>query len=49
VVDRTRPVCPYPQHAVYNGSGSTDEAANFRCRNPRGERHDRDDDDDRDD
>jgi feruloyl esterase len=29
---RSRPVCPYPQHAVYSGSGSTDEAANFVCR-----------------
>ncbi len=32
VVDRTRPLCPYPQIAVYNGSGSVDEAANFSCR-----------------
>ena len=30
-VDRTRPLCPYPQVAAYKGSGSTDEAANFRC------------------
>ena len=29
---RTRPLCPYPQEAVYKGSGSTDEAANFSCR-----------------
>jgi feruloyl esterase len=28
---RTRPLCPYPQAAVYQGSGSTDDAANFRC------------------
>lgn len=28
---RTRPLCPYPQVAVYSGSGSTDDAANFRC------------------
>ena len=34
-IDRTRPLCPYPQVAVYKGSGSTDEAANFSCRNPR--------------
>ena len=27
--DRTRPLCAYPQVAKYNGSGSTDEAANF--------------------
>jgi feruloyl esterase len=30
-VDRARPLCPYPQVAIYSGSGSTDEAANFRC------------------
>jgi feruloyl esterase len=30
-VDRTRPLCPYPQVAVYKGSGSLDEAANFAC------------------
>jgi feruloyl esterase len=32
VPDRTRPLCPYPQHAVYKGTGSTDDAANFECR-----------------
>ena len=31
-VDRTRPLCPYPQVAIYKGSGSTDEAANFSCK-----------------
>jgi feruloyl esterase len=31
-VDRTRPLCPYPQVAVYQGSGSIDEAASFSCR-----------------
>ena len=31
-VDRTRPLCPYPQVAVYKGSGSIDEAASFSCR-----------------
>ena len=25
-VDRTRPLCPYPQIAKYKGSGSVDEA-----------------------
>jgi hypothetical protein len=30
-VTRSRPLCPYPQTAVYNGSGSTDDAANFHC------------------
>jgi feruloyl esterase len=33
-VDRSRPLCPYPELAVYDGSGSTDEADNFVCRNP---------------
>ena len=32
VVDRTRPLCPYPQVAVYKGTGNTDDAANFVCR-----------------
>ena len=31
VVDRTRPLCPYPKVAAYKGTGSTDEAANFVC------------------
>jgi hypothetical protein len=30
-VVRSRPLCPYPQTAIYNGTGSTDDAANFRC------------------
>jgi feruloyl esterase len=30
-VDRTRPLCPYPQTARYKGTGSTDDAANFVC------------------
>ena len=30
-VDRTRPLCPYPQVAKYQGSGSVDEAVNFAC------------------
>ena len=30
-VDRTRPLCPYPQVAKYSGSGSIDEAASFSC------------------
>jgi feruloyl esterase len=28
---RTRPLCAYPKKAVYSGSGSTDDAANFSC------------------
>jgi len=30
-VDRTRPLCPYPQVAHYKGTGSIDEASNFTC------------------
>jgi hypothetical protein len=30
-VTRTRPLCPYPQTALYRGSGSTDDASNFFC------------------
>ncbi len=30
-VERTRPLCPYPQVARYSGTGSIDEAANFSC------------------
>ena len=33
-VDRTRPLCAYPQVARYTGSGSTDDAQNFVCRLP---------------
>ncbi len=28
---RSRPLCPYPQTAIYNGSGDTNVAANFHC------------------
>lgn len=28
---RTRPLCPYPKIARYKGSGSIEDAANFRC------------------
>jgi feruloyl esterase len=34
VVDRTRPLCPYPQVATYTGTGSIDDEANFVCRTP---------------
>jgi len=34
VVDRTRPICPYPETAVYKGSGSIDDAQNFKCQKP---------------
>jgi feruloyl esterase len=30
--DRTRPLCAYPQFAVYKGKGSIDDAASFECR-----------------
>ncbi len=33
-VVRTRPLCPYPQVARYNGTGSIDVAANFACSAP---------------
>lgn len=36
VADRTRPLCPSPQAARYQGKGSTDLAANFRCVRPYG-------------
>jgi feruloyl esterase len=31
-VDKTRPLCPYPQVAKYNGTGDTNVAANFSCK-----------------
>jgi feruloyl esterase len=31
VVDRARPLCPYPQVAIYRGSGDTNKAENFAC------------------
>ena len=33
-VDRSRPLCPYPQVARYKGTGSIDEAASFSCKLP---------------
>lgn len=42
---RTRPLCVYPKVAVYDGSGSTDDASNFKCRTPKhGHGHGRDHD-----
>jgi len=32
-VDKTRPLCPFPQVAKYNG-GNTNDASNFACANP---------------
>ena len=31
-IDRTRPLCPYPQIAQYKGSGNIDDAENFVCK-----------------
>jgi tannase/feruloyl esterase len=33
-VDRTRPLCPYPQVARYKGNGSIDDAMSFECAAP---------------
>lgn len=33
---RSRPLCAYPMVSAYKGSGSTDEAANFACKLPKG-------------
>ena len=30
-VVRTRPLCAYPQVARYSGTGSIDDAKNFKC------------------
>jgi feruloyl esterase len=34
VVNRSRPLCAFPSVAHYIGTGSTDEAKNFRCQAP---------------
>jgi feruloyl esterase len=34
IVDRLRPLCPYPKVATYSGSGDTNDAASFTCRDP---------------
>ena len=36
-LDRTRPLCAYPRVARYKGKGSIDQAANFRCVQPKSE------------
>jgi feruloyl esterase len=33
-VERTRPLCPFPQIARYDGAGSIDDGSNFVCRQP---------------
>jgi Tannase and feruloyl esterase len=35
VVDRTHPACPYPQAAIYKGTGDPYDAANFTCGIPK--------------
>ena len=32
IVDRSRPLCPYPMVAMYKGKGDSNDAANFSCR-----------------
>ena len=36
-VDRSRPLCPFPQVALYKGTGSIDDAANFVCGSAKGD------------
>ncbi len=48
-IARTRPLCVFPKVAVYKGRGSTNDAANFSCRDPKGKKGHRDHDDDDDD
>ena len=33
-VDRTRPLCPYPQEAKHQGTGDINDAGSFVCRAP---------------
>jgi hypothetical protein len=33
-IEMQRPLCPYPQRAVYRGTGSTAAAGNFQCEAP---------------
>jgi hypothetical protein len=32
-VQMTRPLCPYPEEAIYKGTGDTNSAASFTCQN----------------
>jgi feruloyl esterase len=34
-VEMTRPLCPYPEVAVYDGKGNSNEAESFRCEVPK--------------
>ena len=33
-IEVSRQLCAYPQVAVYNGKGTTNDAGNFSCKNP---------------
>jgi len=33
-IDNSRPLCPYPQAAIYKGTGNTTDAGNYTCGNP---------------
>jgi feruloyl esterase len=33
-IDRTRPLCPFPQEAYYKGTGNSNDAGNFVCAVP---------------
>ena len=33
VTSLSRPLCPYPQAAEYNGTGNADQASSFSCSN----------------
>jgi feruloyl esterase len=33
-VEVSRPLCPYPQIAVYSGKGTPNDSGNFACKNP---------------
>ena len=34
VIDNSRPLCPYPQAAIYKGSGNVTDVGNYSCGNP---------------
>jgi hypothetical protein len=38
-VEMTRPLCPYPQVAKWNGKGATTEAQNWSCQSPSAKSH----------
>jgi len=42
---RTRPLCAYPEVAIYKGHGDVEQAASWACRRPAHAGHDADHDD----